>query len=237
LIEILPLASGSRGNCYHITDGRTPLLLECGIPLPTSMDGDACMEIWKDVKGFEGIYQISNMGRFKSYKGDPNGRILSNKNGKGDYLSVVLSYGSKRRYTRIHRLVAEAFVPNPDNKPEVHHKDGNKQNNCAENLEWVTRSENHRHALLQSPNMVKGMVRYNRFIRPKAIQQFSLDGKFVAEYPNAAEAAKATGICRRNILQVANREEYKPGKTRKQAGGFVWRFKPEVKKWGVAVGY
>jgi len=195
------------------------------------------MEIWKDVKGFEGIYQISNKGRLKSFKGDPSGRILSNKNSKGDYLSVILCYGSKRRSTRIHRLVAEAFVPNPYNKPEVNHKDGNKQNNCAENLEWVSRLENARHAIARNPNIVKGMVKYNRFIRPRAIRQYTLDGKFIAEYPNSIEAAKATGVCHRNILQVAAKDEYKPGKTRKQAGGYIWKFKDEAEEWGVAVGY
>lgn len=195
------------------------------------------METWKDIKGFEGIYQISNMGRLKSFKGGPRGRILSNKNSNGGYFSVVLCYGTKRRYTRIHRLVAEAFVPNPHNKPEVNHIDGNKQNNRADNLEWVTRAENHSHAIKMNPNMIKGMIRYNRYTRPKTIQQFSLDGNFVAEYPNAAEASRVTGICQRNILQVANRDEYRPGKTRRQAGGFIWRFKPEAEEWRVAVGY
>lgn len=195
------------------------------------------METWKDIKGFEGIYQISNMGRLKSFKSDPSGRILSLKNRKGDYLSIVLCYGTKRRYTRIHRLVAEAFVPNPHNKPEVNHIDGNKQNNRADNLEWVTRTENHRHAIKMNPNILWGIVKYNRFTRPKTIQQFSLDGNFVAEYPNAAEASRVTGICQRNILQVANRDEYRPGKTRSQAGGFIWRFKPEAEEWRVSVGY
>ena len=195
------------------------------------------METWKDIKGFEGIYQISNMGRVKSFKADPNGRILSIKNSKGDYLNIVLCHGNKRRSVKVHRLVAEAFVPNPHNKPEVNHIDGNKQNNRADNLEWVTRAENHRHALALNPDMTKGMIKYNRFIRAKIVQQFTLDGRYVAEYRNSAEAARATGVCQRNILQVANRDEYRPGKTRRQAGGFIWRFKPEAEEWRGAVGY
>lgn len=210
-MKLRVLASGSKGNCF--------------------------VEIWKDIKGFEGIYQISNKGRLKSFKSDSAGRILSIKNSKGGYLSVVLCYKGKRKSVKIHRLVAEAFVPNPHNKPEVNHIDGNKQNPCAENLEWVDRRENVLHAIAQNPNIIKGMVRYNRFIKPKTIQQFSLDGRFVAEYPNAAEAAKATGICYRNILQVAAKEEYKPGKTRKQAGGYIWRFKNKSISGGMAVGY
>ena len=194
------------------------------------------METWKDIKGFEGIYQISNMGRAKSFKADPNGRILSIKNSKGDYLNIVLCHGNKRRSVKVHRLVAEAFIPNPDNKPEVNHKDGNKQNNRVGNLEWVTRAENHRHALALNPNILKGMVQYNRYIRPRTIQQFTMDGRFVAEYANSTEAEKATGVCQRNILQVANRDEYKPGKTRRQAGGYIWRFKPAAER-RMAVGY
>jgi hypothetical protein len=193
------------------------------------------MEIWKNVKGFNGIYQVSNLGRLKSFKENKNGRILSNINRQGGYLSVVLGYRGLKKYTRIHRLVAETFIPNPDNKPEVNHIDGNKQNNCVSNLEWVTRKENAAHAMKHNPNILKGMNRYNQFIRPKNIRQYSLDGKFIAEFPNAVEASKRTGICGRNILQVANATEYKPGKVRHQAGGYVWRFSEDLG--GKVVGY
>lgn len=182
------------------------------------------MEIWKDIEGWQGIYQISNKGRLKSFKKNSNGFILSNKNSNGDYFSVVLAYAGKKSFTRIHRLVAEAFIPNPENKPEVNHKDGNKQNNYIENLEWSTHSENLLDDVKRNPQRVLGMIRYNKFTKPKPIMQKTLDGKFVAKYSNGAEANKETGICHRNILQVASKDEYKPGKTRKQAGGFVWEF-------------
>jgi len=188
------------------------------------------LEIWKDIKEFEGIYQISNKGRLKSFKGDTNGRVLSNKNSKGGYLSVILRYGDKRRYTRIHRLVAEAFIPNPLSKPQVNHKDGNKQNNRVQNLEWVTAKENVRHAVKHNPNIIKNMNKYNQLIRPRIIQQYTLEGKFVAYYWNAKEASDATGVCQRNILQVANKDEFSPGRTRKQAGGFIWKFRNEGRK-------
>jgi len=188
------------------------------------------VEIWKDIEGFRGIYQVSNHGGLKSFKAKSYGRILKNTNAKGGYYSVVLrSHNGKVRFTRIHRLVAEAFIPNPNNLREVNHKDGNKQNNTVENLEWVTPSENIQDAMKRSPQMVSGMNHYNQFVRPKTIVQFSLDSKYIAEYPNAAEAAKSTGVCQRNILQVASKEEYKPGRTRKQAGGFIWKYK-EIEK-------
>lgn len=196
------------------------------------------MEIWRDIRGFEGIYQISNKGRLKSFKDKKDGRILSNKNSKGGYLSAVLCYKNRpTRSDKIHRLVAEAFIPNPGNKPEVNHIDGDKQNNHVENLEWVSRKENARHAIAHNPNILMGMNRFNRYIRPNKIQQLTLGGRLIAEYFNAQEAGKSTGVCSRNILQVAGKEEYRLGKTRKQAGGFVWKFKESEERRGDVVGY
>lgn len=191
-------------------------------------------EVWKDIEGFEGLYQISSLGRLKSFRNISNGYILSNKNSKNDYISVVLKNHKlkKKRYVRIHRLVAEAFIPNEDSttKTQVNHIDSNKQNNCVSNLEWVTPSENIKHAVSHIPGMLKGINNYNKNIRPKVVQQFSMKGDFVAEFKTAVEANKHTGVCSRNILQVANKEEYKPGLIRRQAGGYIWRFKKEGRK-------
>ena len=99
-------------------------------------------EIWKDIKGFEGIYQVSNLGRVKRVK---TGRILkSDMNSKG-YLRVGLCKNSIKSNKRVHRLVAETFIPNPDNKSEVNHIDENKTNNSLDNLEWMTTKENINH--------------------------------------------------------------------------------------------
>ena len=109
------------------------------------------IEIWKDIKGYEGKYQISNSGKVKSinYHRGNSSRLLiprcSTKNGNELYLYVVLCKNSKVHTYKIHRLVAEYFVPNVDNKPYVNHKDGNKHNNNVENLEWVTPLENNLH--------------------------------------------------------------------------------------------
>jgi hypothetical protein len=194
-------------------------------PLCAFLFGARIMERWKDIKGWEGIYQISDHGRLKSFKKDQNGRIMSNKDKRGWYFTVNLIEHRVRIETkRIHRLVAEYFVPNPHNKPEVNHKDMNKQNNHYTNLEWVTSKENALHAVENKPEFLYAMNRYNRFEKTTRVAQFSINGMLMDLFCNCAEASKWTGICGRNIHQVASQTEYKPGMTRKQAGGFVWKF-------------
>ena len=114
-------------------------------------------EIWKDVKGFEGLYSISNFGKVKSMErfvknGKDKQRLQKehevktyinwNRNG---YVYCNLYKDNKAYPKKVHRLIAEAFILNPDNLPQVNHKDGNKQNNCVDNLEWVTDVQNKKH--------------------------------------------------------------------------------------------
>lgn len=112
-------------------------------------------EIWKDIEGYEGLYQISNLGRVKSlkryskYKNSKrfiNEKIIKLQKSKNGYLRVELCKNNIKKKYLIHRLVGYAFLNNYDNNLEINHKDGNKQNNNVENLEWITRSENERHA-------------------------------------------------------------------------------------------
>ena len=116
-------------------------------------------EIWKDIKGYEGLYQVSNLGRVKKLKhttfhsgGNQYSRfnykiehkekiVCSGDNGNG-YRYMPLHNGQTSKNFYVHRLVAETFIPNPNNLPEVNHKDGDKTNNCTANLEWCTRKEN-----------------------------------------------------------------------------------------------
>ena len=108
-------------------------------------------EIWKDVVGYEGLYKVSNLGNVFSIprQGTHSKEkyfLKKNKDRKG-YLHVTLFKKCKSFNTGVHRLVAEAFIPNPKNKPQVNHIDGNKENNCVNNLEWVTNEENMQHSL------------------------------------------------------------------------------------------
>ncbi len=114
------------------------------------------MEEWKDIKGYEGLYQISNLGRVKSLARYVNRkynsqrlvkeRILSiGDNGNG-YCNVCLTKKCSKKTEKVHQLVAQAFIDNPNNYPEINHSDGNKANNKIENLIWCTRSQNIKHA-------------------------------------------------------------------------------------------
>ena len=124
-------------------------------------------EVWKDVpfQGFEGRYAVSNLGRVMSYRTKRRTYpiILKNKITKdGYYETALVGDNQKYKYIRTHRLVALAFVPNPFNKPEVNHIDGNKLNNRYDNLEWVTSSENQIHAYRIGLQTVSGGAVLNR---------------------------------------------------------------------------
>ena len=185
------------------------------------------VELWKPVKGFENIYLISNKGRLMSRRRG-KWRLMSNINSKGDYFAIILRHGDKVWHTRIHRLVYEAFIGEiPEGKRyHIHHIDHNKQNNCYLNLELVDAKTHVNKHLSDGSRMCEAMNNYNRFIRPRSIGMYSIQtGELLGVFPNAQEAMRATGVCARNILQVAEKTPYNnKGFYRKQAGGFRWQF-------------
>ena len=198
-------------------------------------------EDWKWIKGCEGKYQISNHGRLKSFLKNQNGEIRSNINKKGWYITVNLIDNSGKRNTlRIHRLVYENFAGEIPKGYHIHHKDGNKQNNMITNLEALSPKEHCFETIKHNPHILDGLIAYNkgtpigdktiykRFPRGQ-IFQYTLNGEFIAKYPNAMDASRESGVCARNILQVASKEPFnKKGNIRKQAGGYIWRFEKEV---------
>lgn len=164
-------------------------------------------EIWKDVPGFDGMVQASNLGRIKSFYGYEYGRILKqsyDNNGYG-YYRVHINH---RRYYP-YRLIAEAFLPNPENKPEINHKDGNKLNNRVDNLEWVTRSENMKHAYklgLQKPSekQKQAVSKWNKEHRIKTVYQYNKEGNLLNCFKSQQEAAKALGLSEASISRILN---------------------------------
>ena len=170
-------------------------------------------------------YYVTDMGDVYSRKICPTnrqGRIKKLKPGKTQkgYLNITLCRDGKTYTKRLHRVVAETFIPNPDNKPEINHINGIKTDNRVENLEFCTRSENEIHCykvLKRKPN--KPWL--NRFgkdnCRSKIIQQIK-DGKIIAEYYGAPEASKITGICKSSISATCRNKQ-------NTSGEFQWRYK------------
>lgn len=183
-------------------------------------------EEWRYVKGFENVYAISNKGRLSTNKRNV-WHVLSNVNSKGGYLSVILRSKKRTKYTRIHRLVYETFVGDipKGKKYHIHHINHDKQDNRVENLLLVSAKE-HYQLDIDSKN-ISGLrpiwENYEGGHPAKKVAQKSLDGKIIAFYDSAKQAYLATGVCERNIRQVASKEPYnKKGSIRKQAGGFIW---------------
>ena len=134
-------------------------------------------EIWKDISGFEGMYQISNLGRVKSLERYSlqnhliSEKILKTCHAQAGYVDVSLYKNGKRYHRKPHKLVAEAFIPNPNNLPEVDHIDTNKDNNRVDNLRWVTHSENHLNPLTVE---LKRRMNLGKKLKPETIEKHSI---------------------------------------------------------------
>lgn len=170
-------------------------------------------EVWKDVKGYEGLYQVSSLGRVKSFRQwarahKPQEYILKPSLINSGYHVVTLYRGAKREKFQVHRLVAITFIPNSDNLPCVNHKDENKLNNAANNLEWCTYTYNNNY----------GTARIRTIeTTAKPIQQFTLDGHLLAVYTSVGIAAKLLNIPRGTIKTWLA--------TTGQGNGYIWKYK------------
>lgn len=164
-------------------------------------------EIYKDIVGYEGKYQVSNFGNIKSLNYNHTGieKVLKPQNKKG-YLSVCL--GSNQAQKQVHRLVAEAFLDNPNNLPYVNHKDENKYNNCVDNLEWCDAEYNSNYGT-SSVRIAKN--------ESKPINQYDLQGNFIKAWNSGTEIARVLKISGGNICNCCRGKQ-------KTAYGYKWRY-------------
>lgn len=190
-------------------------------------------EVWKPINGYEEFYEVSNAGRIRSkdrkmvlsdgkrnWEYIKKGRILKPVTRQHGYLGVML-YGKGGHKTRgfktfsVHRLVAEAFIPNPNGLPEVNHIDEDKTNNRVGNLQWVSHIDNTNYGTAIKRRTEKAI----NGIQSRSIEQYTKDGTLVAEYPSIAEAERQTGYAKANICRCAQGSpKYS------HAYGYVWRY-------------
>lgn len=166
-------------------------------------------EVWKVIPGYDGAYEVSSLGRVRSFK-RKKCKILIQRPATGGYLYVFLCKNNKVTGCRVHRLVASAFISNPDGLPEVNHKDENKENNRADNLEWVTPEYNRFYGtrIQRISNTLK-----------KKIDKFDINtGEYICSFLGADDAAKSVSANCASQIRACCRGE------RRTTHGFVWKW-------------
>ena len=172
-------------------------------------------EIWLPVVGYECLYEVNNLGNVRSLDYLQTGRVQLLKpvmTNRG-YLKVCLCKDGKHKYYGVHRLVAQAFLTNAENLPQVNHRDENKQNNCVSNLEWCTAKYNMNYGTAISRRAAAN----TNGKCSKTVQQLTKDGVLVATWPSIREAERVTGVNNRHICGCCNSERH-------TAGGYKWQY-------------
>ena len=165
-------------------------------------------EVWKDILGYEGLYQVSDKGRLKSI-GYGKERILKLVKDRGGYLTVGLRKNGEVKTCKIHRLVAQTFIPNPDNLSDINHKDEDKTNNSVQNIEWCSAKYNCNFGTRNQRISEK---------TSKPVLQFTKDGELIREWKSATDVQRNLGYDNSHISKCCNEK-------RKSANGFVWKYK------------
>lgn len=172
-------------------------------------------EIWKDIEGYENLYQVSNLGRVKSLGNGKSRKekILKPRKQSNGYLTVILCKEGEGKNYLVHRLVAQAFIPNPLNLPQVNHTTEDKTMNAVECLEWCTAEYNNSYA---TRNVRISKANINGKLSKK-VRQYSLEGEFIKEFPSASEIQRQLGFANNNISSCCL------GK-RKTSNGYIWKY-------------
>lgn len=192
------------------------------------------MEEWKDIEGYEGLYQVSNYGRVKSLgrcityidgrKKEIKEKMLHLFTNELGYYHVSLSKCGVVKRFKVHRLVAKAFLENPNNYPAINHRDENPQNNRVENLEWCTIAYNNSYGTARERGRAKQL---NDETKSKIVMKFDINGNLIEVYPSASEAARQNNsspsqISRACLGGFSNNGIWNNIYKHK---GYIWRYK------------
>lgn len=197
----------------HFSEGMLTAIGSCIELVDVIPAADVAPVVWLPVLGFEGVYEVSSLGQVRNQKGE----ILKQgiKRTPCTCYKVVHLWKDGAYYTKyVHRLIAEAFIPNPNNLPMINHKDEDGTNNLISNLEWCTREYNVNYGTAKERRAKK--IRGRESEKRKPVLQYDLDGKLVARHNSVADAANSVGCSTNDISKVCLGQ-------RKTAKGFVWK--------------
>ena len=182
-------------------------------------------EIWNNIEGFEGKYMVSSFGRVKSLNFGKE-TILKPRTDKDGYKLINLYKDKKSHTFKIHRLVAQAFIPNPDNKPHIDHINTNRTDNKVDNLRWCTPSENNLNPITYEKRIGENCYMFgiigSKHRASKPVCKFTKKGIFIKEYDNAQEFARE-----HNLYSGSNVSSCCKGKL-KTAYGYIWKYTEDI---------